>query len=137
MSEKNVRDANESDLQVVMQLLNDNLSAYLPEETKHKLFPEGNNLVRKVAQINDEVVGYASLLIEQNARGGKLGHIEDVVVAKQYHGQGLGELLIKSLESAAKERDVYKVGLASTPIAEGFYDRLGFDNAARYYVKKL
>src|SRR5574340_1599386 len=44
-----------------------------------------------VAVIDSKVVGAASIIIEQKFihGGGKAGHIEDVVVAKEFQGRGI------------------------------------------------
>ena len=52
-----------------------------------------------VAEINGKIVGSTTLLIEQKFihNGGRVGHIEDVVVSKKYEGRGIGIKLVNSL----------------------------------------
>ena len=43
------------------------------------------------------VVGFGALLVEHKIRGGKMGHIEDVVSSPEVRGLGVGRLLISEL----------------------------------------
>ena len=58
-----------------------------------------------VAEINGKIVGSTTLLIEQKFihDGGKVGHIEDVVVSKEFEGRGIGIKLVISLLKKAEE----------------------------------
>jgi len=49
-----------------------------------------------VAVLDDKIVGATTMLIELKFihDGGKVGHIEDVVVAKEHQGKGIGEKLV-------------------------------------------
>ena len=81
-----------------------------------------------VAVIGDKIVGSTTLLIEQKFihQGGKVGHIEDVVVSKEYQGQGVGEEIIKSVLDFAKQNQCYKTILDCNDDVKGFYEKLGF-----------
>jgi glucosamine-phosphate N-acetyltransferase len=59
--------------------------------------------VTSIVAVNngDEVVGFGTLLVETKIRGGKLGHIEDIVVSRDARGRGLGKKLISELENIA------------------------------------
>ena len=50
-----------------------------------------------MAIIEGKIVGSTTLLIETKFihNGGKVGHIEDVVVDKEHQGKGIGEKIIK------------------------------------------
>ena len=58
--------------------------------------------------------------------GGKVAHIEDVVVTKEYQGKGIGEKLIRSLLDYAKKNDCYKTILDSSDDVKPFYEKIGF-----------
>ena len=131
-----VRRVNQSDASSIIDLLDKHLSPYRPEYIDYQL-EGGANQHRIVVEINNKVVGHASLLIEVNARGGKLGHIEDVVISSLFQGQGLGRILIESLENIARREGCYKLGMASTESAEKFYESIGYNNTARYFTKIL
>jgi len=85
-----------------------------------------------VAEMEGVVVGSATLLIEQKFihDGGIVGHIEDVVVDKNFQGQKIGEKIIKYLLEYAKNRGSYKTILDCTDDVKPFYEKIGFKNVA-------
>ena len=76
----------------------------------------------------DKIVGSTTLLIEQKFihDGGLVGHIEDVVVRKDYEGKGIGMKIVMSLLEVAKERKCYKTILDCKDDVKQFYERIGF-----------
>ena len=90
-----------------------------------------------VAEIDGRIVGSTTLLIEQKFihNGGRVGHIEDVVVSKEYEGRGLGIKLVSSLLEKAKLMNCYKTILDCEDELIPFYERIGFkqeSNQMRY-----
>ena len=90
-----------------------------------------------VAEINGKIVGSTTLLIEQKFihNGGRVGHIEDVVVSKEYEGRGIGIKLVSSLLEKAKVMNCYKTILDCSDELIPFYERIGFkqeSNQMRY-----
>jgi glucosamine-phosphate N-acetyltransferase len=75
------------------------------------------------------VVGYGCLVVEQKIRGGRLGHIEDIVSHSNYHQQGLGKQIVTQLVKIAKQEGCYKVVLNCRLQNEGFYKKCGFLNS--------
>ena len=63
-----------------------------------------------VAEINGRIVGATTLLIEPKFihQGGIVGHIEDVVVDKEFQGQKIGEKIIKYVLKVAEKHNCYK-----------------------------
>merc|ERR1740139_398546 len=57
------------------------------------------------------IIGTASLNIEEKfIRGGaKVGHLEEVVVDKEFRNKGIGGSMIKKLKEIAKEEGCYKI----------------------------
>lgn len=79
--------------------------------------------------INDgKVIGATTLLIEQKFihDGGKIGHIEDVVVRKGYQGKGVGKKIVNALLKYAEKKGCYKTILDCTEDLIPFYENLGF-----------
>ena len=64
----------------------------------------------QVAIDDRKIVGCITLLIEQKFihDGGLVGHIEDVVVRKDYEGKGIGMKLVTSMLEYAKRKKCYK-----------------------------
>lgn len=85
----------------------------------HKIF---------VAQLGDKIVGSTTLLIESKFihKGGLVGHIEDVVVAKNFQGKGVGEKLVQVSLDYAKNHGCYKTILDCADDVKPFYEKIGF-----------
>ena len=85
-----------------------------------------------VALIEGKVVGSATLLLESKFihNGGIVGHVEDVVVDKNYQGQKIGEKIIKYLLEFAKTKGCYKTILDCVDDVKPFYEKLGFKHNA-------
>jgi glucosamine-phosphate N-acetyltransferase len=58
--------------------------------------------------------------------GGKVGHVEDVVVDAAARGRGLGLRVVRRLVEIAKEAGCYKVILDCTPELRAYYSKCGF-----------
>ena len=86
------------------------------------------NEVIYVAVIDSKIIGAASIIIEQKFihDGGKVGHIEDVAVAKEFQGKGIGQKIVRSLLEYAQKQDCYKTILDCADDLIPFYKKLGF-----------
>ena len=95
-----------------------------------KQIKQNPNHIIHVAIDNNEIVGSTTLLIEQKFihDGGFVGHIEDVVVRKEYEGKGIGIKLVMSMLECAKEKNCYKTILDCKDDVKEFYERIGFKN---------
>lgn len=85
-----------------------------------------------VAEVDGQIVGSTTLLIETKFihNGGLVGHIEDVVVDKEYQGKKIGEKIMKFLIEISKKRGCYKIILNCTEDVKPFYEKLGFKQVA-------
>ena len=85
-----------------------------------------------IAELDGKIVGATTLLIEPKFihKGGLVGHIEDVVVDKNFEGQKIGEKIMKYLLEFAKNRGCYKTILDCTDDVKPFYEKLGFKHIA-------
>jgi len=102
-----------------------------------KKIKQNPNHIIHVAIDNKKIVGSTTLLIEQKFihDGGLVGHIEDVVVRKEYEGKGIGIKLVMSMLERAKEKNCYKTILDCKDDVKQFYERIGFkheSNGMRY-----
>ncbi|MFI5416260.1 MAG: GNAT family N-acetyltransferase [Nitrososphaerales archaeon] len=81
-----------------------------------------------VAIYNREIIGATTLLIEQKFihDGGKVGHIEDVVVRKEYQGKGVGKKIVNALLKYAEKKGCYKTILDCSDELVPFYKSIGF-----------
>ncbi len=85
-----------------------------------------------IAELDGKIVGSTTLLIEPKFihKGGLVGHIEDVVVDKNFQGQKIGEKIMRFLLEFAKNRGCYKTILDCTDDVKPFYEQLGFKHVA-------
>ena len=104
-----------------------NISKEKATEIYQKIKSNPNHLVY-IAISGDKVVGSTTMLIEPKFihEGGNVGHIEDVVVAREYQGRGIGEMLVQSLLELAKENNCYKTILDCSDDVKPFYEKIGF-----------
>jgi GNAT superfamily N-acetyltransferase len=85
-----------------------------------------------VAEANGEVVGYCLVtmtpLLYSN---GLSAQLQEIVTAQDTRASGVGTALVKAVEDLCEQRGVTQLTVASRR-AGGFYDRLGYHEAAEY-----
>ena len=113
-----------------------NLDREIATNILKKIISNPNHIIF-VAEDNGKIVGSTTLLIEQKFihEGGKVGHIEDVVVSKEFEGRGIGMKLVRSLLEKAETMNCYKTILDCADKLIPFYERIGFkheSNQMRY-----
>lgn len=81
-----------------------------------------------VARLDGRVVGTAALVVERKFihRGGKVGHIEDVAVHREFQKRGIGTQLVAHATEEARKLGCYKVILDCFDRLAPFYARLGY-----------
>jgi len=142
MSEIKIREIEEGDLEKgfleTLDFLRNasDLDKKKANEILKKIKQNSNHMIY-VAIDNKKIVGSTTLLIEQKFihDGGLVGHIEDVVVRKDYEGKGIGIKLVTSMLERAKEKNCYKTILDCKDDVKQFYERIGFkheSNGMRY-----
>ena len=142
MSEIKIREIEEGDLEKgyleTLDFLRNasDLDKNKAKEILKKIKQNPNHIIH-VATDGEKIVGATTLLIEQKFihDGGLVGHIEDVVVRKDYEGNGIGIKLVTSLLERAKEKNCYKTILDCKDDVKQFYERIGFkreSNGMRY-----
>ena len=142
MSEIEIREIEEGDLEKgFLETLDflrkaSDINKNKAKEILKKIQQNSNHIIH-VAVDDNKIVGSTTLLIEQKFihDGGLVGHIEDVVVRKDYEGKGIGIKLVTSLLERAKEKNCYKTILDCNDDVKQFYERIGFkreSNGMRY-----
>ena len=142
MSEIIIREIEENDLEngflESLDFLSkaSNIDRVKAREILKKIINDPDHIIH-VAIDDNKIVGSTTLLIEQKFihEGGLAGHIEDVVVRKDYKGKGVGMKLIRSLLDCAKEKNCYKTILDCKDDVKPFYKKIGFheeSNGMRY-----
>ena len=83
-----------------------------------------------VVEFEGKIIASVSLLLEQKIihECGIVGHLEDVVVDKDYRKYGLGKFIIERIIKIARERGCYKlIGDCKSELL-GFYEKNGFES---------
>lgn len=76
--------------------------------------------------------GYAlTTIVPLLATNGPSAQLQEIVVHEGARGRGYGTLLVRAVEAECERRGVTQLTVASRR-AGGFYDRLGFTDAAEY-----
>ena len=83
-----------------------------------------------VIRHDNQIIGTSSVFIEPKfiRKLSHVGHIEDVVVEKNYRGKGLGKMLLNHCLRYAKDQNCYKVILNCENKNIKFYEKCGFIN---------
>ena len=85
------------------------------------------NVHSLVAIIDEKIVGYGSLVIEAKIRGGKAGHIEDIVSLENYRKKGVGKAILNGLFDLAENNGCYKVSLQCKEHNVQFYEKCNYE----------
>ena len=93
-----------------------------------EIYQGNKSVVVLVVEKYEKIMGTGTILIEQKflRGGGKVGHIEDVVVDNRSREKGVGKAIIDSLVEIAKEKGCYKVILNCSNENVPFYIKCGF-----------
>tara|TARA_B100000989_G_C19260160_1_gene351748 strand:- start:154 stop:576 length:423 start_codon:yes stop_codon:yes gene_type:complete len=117
-------------LEQVLRLLNNDLSEFLPANEDFdeiwKQFSSQGNVHSVVALVDDFVVGYGAVVLETKIRGGKRGHIEDIVSHRHFRNCGVGSSIVAHLYNLAVGKGCYKVALQCKYHNVEFYEKCGF-----------
>jgi|TARA_B110000503_G_scaffold23182_1_gene36101 glucosamine-phosphate N-acetyltransferase len=115
----------------VITLLHKNLSEYNPPVNEYNeiwdIFSSQSNVFAVVAIIEEKVVGYGALLIEIKIRGGKAGHIEDIVTHENFLKMGIGKLIQEALYLKALENGCHKIALQCREHNIDFYKKCNYE----------
>ncbi|PQE23885.1 glucosamine 6-phosphate acetyltransferase protein [Rutstroemia sp. NJR-2017a BBW] len=88
-------------------------------------------VIVKKTESGDVIIGTGTLVVELKFLGGLgvQGHVEDIAIAKDYHGMKFGMKLIKALDHIAAELGCYKSILDCAERTKGFYQKCGYEAA--------
>ena len=89
----------------------------------------------------ERVVGFGSLTLKNNLwQEGTLGHLDELVVDRDYRGRGIGTQLLAHLISLAQRKGCRRLELDSAfhrKAAHRFYEQHGFENRAFLFSRSL
>lgn len=128
---------------ILKQLTSLDLSSLTKEAyIKHLKLIKSNPLHKIfIVKVDNIMAGTVTLLIEPKFihNLSYVGHIEDVVVDKNYRSYGLGRILVEYAINVAKEYSCYKILLDCNNGNTGFYNKFGFkikDNNMALYISE-
>ena len=136
-----ISSVSKSQIKAVIDILQ-SISIYKPDEKEYNQIwnnfqSQSNNYGLVATNEKQDVVGYGSILIENKIRGGKLGHIEDIAIHKNFRKKGIGRLLINALCEIAKQERCYKIALSCKDTNLNFYKKSNFILSGLYLAKLL
>ncbi|NLR75018.1 GNAT family N-acetyltransferase [Leeia aquatica] len=96
-----------------------------------KRFECMDNCYSFVAIHEGRVIGFGSIFMLNRVRGGCSAVIEDLVVAQDMQGHGVGRALLEKLLEQARGKGCFKVSLEAADSALSFYEACGFSRAGQ------
>lgn len=94
-----------------------------------------------VGLIDNRIIGFCSLTIKNNLwQAGNLGHIDELVVDRDFQGKGLGKKLMNEITKIAKDSSCKRIELDSAfhrREAHLFYENLGYQNRGFLFSKEI
>ena len=130
MNDIKFRSIRESDLNQVYLLLNQLKELDQNSIDKEKAW---NNFLNNtsansiVGILDNKIIAYGSVVIENKIRGDIAGHIEDIVVDRNIRKRMAGLYLIKELIKICKKKKCYRITLFCKEELINFYSRNGFE----------
>jgi glucosamine-phosphate N-acetyltransferase len=87
-----------------------------------------NNKKIFIFEVNNNIIGTGSIFIEKKISHDfkNVGHIEDIIVDKEFRGNGYGKYIINYLIKYAKNNNCYKIILNTDEKNLKFYQKCGF-----------
>ncbi|OMJ73979.1 hypothetical protein SteCoe_27190 [Stentor coeruleus] len=78
--------------------------------------------------LSGRIVASASVMIERKylRTGGKVGHLEDLIVNPSFRKQGLGKKILDILITRAREKGCYKVIISAVHDSSEYFEKNGF-----------
>jgi GNAT superfamily N-acetyltransferase len=133
-----VREATAADIPAVLALYaqpeldNGNVLPIEQAVALHQRFAHYPDYILYVALEGGAVVGSFALLVMDNLGhlGAPSGIVEDVVVATERQGHGIGQAMMRFALERCREKRCYKLVLSSNAKrarAHAFYEKLGFE----------
>lgn len=125
-----IEKVNKAHFKNIASLLHNNMSHFLPNLAQIDIIWEEyiaqSNVYAIVLIHESSIIGFGSVMIETKIRGGKMGHIEDIVIDEKYQLRGYGNLLINNLVETACSLGCYKVSLQCKHDKIEFYEKCDF-----------
>jgi L-amino acid N-acyltransferase YncA len=132
-----IREVHETDLHSILEIYNQGIIdriATLEEAPKDEAYikewfeKHSGRYKAIVAEVEGQIVGWASLN-QYNGRSAYNGVADiSVYISRDFRGKGIGKILLRELESTAKENGFHKMVLFTFPfnqLGQGLYNKMG------------
>ena len=94
-----------------------------------------------IGELDKKIISFCSLTIKNSLwQAGNLGHIDELIIDKEYRNIGFGKEMMDSITIIAKELNCRRIELDSAfyrKEAHEFYVALGYENRAYLFSKSL
>lgn len=143
-----VREAGSADIPAMVELLGELFALeedFQPDSDRQfrgleALLADSSTGRAWVAVVDGQVAGMCTLqVLVSTAEGGRVGLVEDVVVAKAYRGRGVGRKLVEALGRWSARHGLLRLQLLAdrdNAGALGFYERLGWHRTRLTCLRK-
>ena len=124
----NFRILNSTDYIQFKELINDFRKTNFSEFSFKNYIEAEKNISIYVLEENNKLLAAGTILFERKFihNISLYGHIEDIIVKKEYQKKGYGKLLIKNLIDVCKTNNCYKILLDCSDNLISFYEKCGF-----------
>lgn len=106
----------------------------------YKTNPEQPRCMVWVAEFEGQAIGMCSVqVLISTAEGAEVGLVEDVIIDATYRGQGIGQGLLYSIETWARERGLARLQLLAAMNnnqAIAFYEKNGWCRTQMFALRK-
>ena len=124
------RPVEKQDLNQVIPLLEQLTEQNYSNRDKKKCwehFNSNNALNSLVCLHNEKIIAYGCIIIENKISGDISGHIEDIVVDKNFRNKNIGINLINQLIKIGESKKCYRITLFCKEHLINFYSKNGFE----------
>ena len=91
-----------------------------------------SNSYTSVSELNNEIIGYVAGYVHRPIyANGPTFWVDELLVKENFRREGVGSMLMDSVEQRATQRKCKQILLASSKSA-AFYEKLGFNGTATY-----
>ena len=123
---RRVKESDLDDVYVLLNQLKELDQDSIDKERAWKNFLKNTSANSIVGILDEKIVAYGSVVIENKIRGEVAGHIEDIVVDKNVGKKMIGIYLVKELIEICKKKKCYRITLFCNEKLVNFYSRNGF-----------
>ena len=123
---RRVKESDLDDVYVLLNQLKELDQDSIDKERAWKNFLKNTSANSIVGILDEKIVAYGSVVIENKIRGEVAGHIEDIVVDTNVGKKMIGTYLVKELIEICKKKKCYRITLFCNEKLVNFYSRNGF-----------